>query len=201
LTLAARARVSDDGAVSIGAKRPKDESAAAQAEIPLGGISPRERLPQLAFALVILAAFTYGLLDTIKLSFLGGVFPLWTSIIMVTFSLWLVWKLWAGKVGHSSHYDQEVAAHASGASDGTTLWPSLRWFVFLFGMTALIGFILAITVFIMSFLLARTQLGVIKSAFYTICCIGFMATLGHFLVLDFPAGVLQHYVALPWPLK
>jgi hypothetical protein len=25
--------------------------------------------------------------------------------------------------------------------------------------------------------------------------------LGHFLVLDFPAGVLQHFVAMPWPLK
>jgi putative tricarboxylic transport membrane protein len=201
LTLAARARVSDDGAVSIGAKPPKGEGEPVAAHVPLGGVTVRERMPQLIFALLILAAFTYGLLDTIKLSFLGGVFPLWTSIIMVSFSLWLVWRIWAGRAGHSAHYDQEVAAHASGMSDGTTLWPSLRWFVFLFGMTALIGFILAVTIFIMSFLLARTRFGVVKSTIYTMCCIGFMATLGHFLVLDFPAGLLQHYVELPWPLK
>jgi hypothetical protein len=167
----------------------------------LGGLTARERLPQLAFTIIILVVFGYAVIDTIKLSFLGAVFPLSTSIIMVVFSLWLVWTLWAGKPGHSSHYDQEVAAYASGTSDGSTLWPSLRWFIFLFGMTALIGFILSVTIFMMSFLLARTQLGLLKSLFYTACCIGFMTLLGHFLVLDFPAGVLQHYVAMPWPLK
>ena len=50
-------------------------------------------------------------------------------------------------------------------------------------------------------LLGCTQLGWLKSIFYTSFCIGFMVFLGHFLVLDFPAGVLQHYVAMPWPLK
>ena len=200
LLLAVRTRVSEDGAVSNGKTSASDSVPSAPVG-PLGGLSKRERLPQLIFAVIILLIFGYAVIDTIKLSFLGGVFPLWTSLIMVVFSLWLVWTLWAGQPGHSSHYDQEVAAHASGASDGTTLWPSLRWFIFLFGMTALIGFILAVTIFILSFLLSRTQLGLLKSLFYAVCCIGFMSVLGYFLVLDFPAGVLQHYVAMPWPLK
>jgi hypothetical protein len=199
LLLAVRTRVSDDGAVT--ASKSDKDSASSVPTGPLGGLTARERLPQLAFTIIILVVFGYAVIDTIKLSFLGAVFPLSTSIIMVVFSLWLVWTLWAGKPGHSSHYDQEVAAYASGTSDGSTLWPSLRWFIFLFGMTALIGFILSVTIFMMSFLLARTQLGLLKSVFYTACCIGFMTMLGHFLVLDFPAGVLQHYVAMPWPLK
>jgi hypothetical protein len=201
LLLAVRTRVSEDGAVSNGKSASANDPAAAKPTGPLGGLTVRERWPQLVFSLIILAVFTYALIDTMKLSFLGAVFPLSTSVIMVVFSLWLVWTLWSGKPGHSSHYDQEVAAYASGSADGSTLWPSLRWFIFLFGMTALIGFILSVTIFIMSFLLARTQLGWLKSLFYTACCIGFMVFLGHFLVLDFPAGVLQHYVAMPWPLK
>lgn len=201
LLLAVRTRVSDDGAVSASKGATKNDAAPPVSTGPLGGLTVRERLPQLIFTIIIFVVFGYAVIDTIKLSFLGAVFPLSTSVLMVVFSLWLVWTQWSGKPGHSSHYDQEVAAHASGASDGTTLWPSLRWFIFLFGMTALIGFMLSVTIFIMSFLLARTQLGWLKSIFYTSCCIGFMVFLGHFLVLDFPAGVLQHYVAMPWPLK
>jgi hypothetical protein len=201
LLLAVRTRVSDDGAVFTSKTSTGEEAAPVVKAGPLGGLTVRERWPQLAFALIILVVFGYAVIDTIKLSFLGAVFPLSTSIIMVVFSLWFVWTLWAGKPGHSSHYDQEVAAHASGTSDGSTLWPSLRWFIFLFGLTALIGFILSITIFMMSYLIARTQLGWLKSVFYTACCIGFMTMLGYFLVLDFPAGVLQHFVAMPWPLK
>jgi len=201
LLLAMRARVSDDGAVTSAKGISAKDAAPAKAVGSLGGLTVRERLPQLIFAVIIFLTFVYAFTDTIKLSFLGGVFPLWTSIIMMVFSLLLVWTLSVGKPGHSSHYDQEVAAQVSGGSDGTTLWPSLRWFIFLFGMTAVIGFILSVTIFIMSFLLSRTQLGVLKSLIYTGCCIGFMVFLGHFLVLDFPAGVLQHYVAMPWPLK
>ena len=201
LLLAIRTRVSEDGVTSTGAASSPKDHQAAKSVGPLGGVTVRERLPQLFFAVLALAAFTYALIDTLGMSFLGSVFPMYTSILMVFFSAWLVWTLWRGKPGHSSHYDQEVAAHASGASDGTTLWSALKWFVFLFGMTALIGFILSITIFIMSFLLSRTPLGVMKSLIYTACCVGFMSVLGHFLVLDFPAGVLQHYVAMPWPLK
>lgn len=201
LLLAIRTRVSEDGVASTGAASSPKDHQAGKGFGPLGGVTVRERLPQLLFAVLALATFTYALIDTLGMSFLGSVFPMYTSILMVIFSAWLVWTLWKGKPGHSSHYDQEVAAHASGASDGTTLWSALKWFVFLFGMTALIGFILSITIFIMSFLLARTPLSVMKSLIYTGCCVGFMSVLGHFLVLDFPAGVLQHYVAMPWPLK
>jgi hypothetical protein len=75
------------------------------------------------------------------------------------------------------------------------------WFAFLFLMNALIGFILSLAIFITAFLVTRTTIGWIKSLVYAGLCIGFMVTLGHFLTLDFPAGVLQRFVELPWPLK
>ena len=75
------------------------------------------------------------------------------------------------------------------------------WFAFLFGLTTLVGFILSLAVFIITFLVARTSLGWPRSLLYAVVCIAFMSTVGHFMTLDFPAGLLQRMVELPWPLK
>lgn len=197
LLVAVRNRVSEDGAVAIGAqadKAPADPAA-------LGGRTRFDRMPQLVFAVFVLALFVYGVSSSYPLSFLGAVFPFSTSALMLLFTGLIVWKLWAGKAGHSTHYDQEVAARASGEHDGSSIWPSVGWFAFLFGMTALIGFILSLALFITAFLLTRTRIGWLKSLVYAALCIGFMVTLGHFLTLDFPAGALQRAVEMPWPLK
>jgi putative tricarboxylic transport membrane protein len=192
LGMAMRGRVSEDGTIEK-----NDGSGTA---VP-GGASLKERMPQLAFAVFILALFVYSLVSSWPLSFLGAVFPASAAALMVLFGSYLIWRLVSGPPGHSSHYDQEIAAHAGGRHDGTSVWPSIGWFALLFGMTALVGFILALAVFIVSFLLMRTKIGGLRTLAYAALCIGFIATLGHYLVLDFPAGVLQHYVELPWPLK
>lgn len=196
LLMAVRSRVSEDGAVEPGSK-----GDAAETKGPLGGRNLSERMPQLAFALGLLVIFAYGALSSYPLSFLGAVFPLSTSVLMLLFTGFIVWKLWRAAPGHNTHYDQELAAQANGEHDGSSVWPSVAWFAFLFGATALVGYILALAVFITSFLGLRTQIGWIRSAIYAALCIAFMVTLGHFLTLDFPAGVLQRVVEMPWPLK
>lgn len=193
--MALRSRVSEEGAV---AKEVRGETLQKPA---LGGASKAERRPQLVFAALLLLTFIYGVISSAPLSFLGSVFPFYTSVLMVGFSAYIVMMLAVAKPGHSAHFDQELAARVQGAHDGSSIWPSVGWFVMLFGLTALVGFIIAVSVFITTFLLVRTTLGTARSLIYTVLCVTFMGTLGHFLTLDFPAGVLQHYVALPWPLK
>lgn len=197
LLMAVRSRVSEDGAVSMGSSEPKSTEVLP----PLGGLNRKERLPQIAFAVLVMVIFVYGFIDSSSLSMLGSVFPVWTSGLMLLFTAFIVWKLLAGSPGHSTHFDQELAAKVTDSHDGRSVWPSVGWFALLFGMTALIGFILALSIFIVSFLMSRTQIGWLKTLVYASLCIGFMVLLGHFLVLDFPAGVLQKWVALPWPLK
>lgn len=193
--MALRSRVSEEGAVT------KEARGEETAKPVLGGADKVERRPQIVFAILLLGTFLYGVMSSAPLSFLGSVFPFYTSVLMVIFTAYMVMMLVVGKPGHSSHFDQEVAARAKGADDGTTVWPSVGWFVFLFGMTAMLGFMISIAIFIMTFLMVRTQLGVLRSLIYTSLCVAFMTTLGHYLTLDFPAGVLQHYVDMPWPLK
>ncbi|MDO9569222.1 MAG: tripartite tricarboxylate transporter permease [Hydrogenophaga sp.] len=196
LLMAVRSRVSEDGAVANGA-----QSGAQAPTEPAGGRTRSERMPQLVFAVIVLALFVYGVASSYPLSFLGAVFPLSTSSLMLLFTGFIVWKLVCGAPGHSTHCDQEIAARVGNSHDGSSVWPSVGWFAFLFGMTALIGFILSLAIFISAFLVTRTTIGWIKSLVYAGTCIGFMVTLGHFLTLDFPAGVLQRFVELPWPLK
>ena len=198
LLLAVRSRVSEDGAVEVGSHPTADVEGRRAAA---GGRTLTERMPQLAFALVLMAIFTYGVLSSFPLSLLGGVFPLSTSILMLLLTGFLIWNICLARPGHKSHYDQELAAHANGEHDGSSVWPSVGWFAFLFAATALVGFILALGVFITGFLGLRSHLGWVRSVIYAAVCIGFMVTLGHFLTLDFPAGVLQRVVELPWPLK
>jgi TctA family transporter len=196
LLMAVRSRVSEDGAVATGA-----QSGVQAPTEPTGGRTLSERLPQLLFAVIVLMLFGYGAASSYPLSFLGAVFPLSTSLLMLLFTGFIVWKLVRGEPGHSTHCDQEVAARVGNSHDGSSVWPSVGWFAFLFGMNALIGFILSLAIFITAFLVTRTTIGWIKSLVYMAVCIGFMVTLGHFLTLDFPAGVLQRFVELPWPLK
>lgn len=196
LLMAVRSRVSEDGAVAMG--DPAHPQAPTE---PTGGRTRSERMPQLVFAVIVLALFAYGVVSSYPLSFLGAVFPLSTSVLMLFFTGFIVWKLVSGSPGHSTHCDQEIAARVGNQHDGSSVWPSVGWFAFLFGMTALIGFILSLAVFITAFLVTRTTIGWVKSLTYAAVCMAFMVTLGHFLTLDFPAGVLQRFVELPWPLK
>lgn len=193
--MALRSRVSEEGAVEKSARGEELQQPA------LGGGSAAERRPQIMFAVLLLATFIYGVLNSAPLSFLGSVFPFYTAALMVGFTAYIVMMLAVGRTGHSAHFDQELAARAQGTHDGTSIWPSVGWFVMLFGMTSLIGFILAVSIFITTFLLARTRLGLVRSLIYTALSVGFMSILGHFLTLDYPAGLLQHYIELPWPLK
>ena len=102
------------------------------------------------------------MIDSAPLSFLGSVFPTSTSVLMVAFTGYIVMMLAVAKPGHSTHYDQELAAVVQGKHDGTSVWPSVGWFVFLFGMTAVLGFIISIAIFITTFLLVRSTLGLAR---------------------------------------
>jgi TctA family transporter len=196
LMMAVRSRVSEDGAVDLGAA--STEQAPAQVT---GGNSIAERMPQIVFTVAMLVIFVYGVVSSYSLSFLGAVFPTATAALMLFFTGIIFWKLCSGDPGHSTHYDQELAAKVKGEHDGKSVWPSVAWFALLFGLTTLVGFILSLTVFITGFLVSRTSLGWVRSLVYAAVCIGFMVTVGHFMTLDFPSGVLQRMVELPWPLK
>ncbi|MBV7395724.1 tripartite tricarboxylate transporter permease [Mameliella sediminis] len=95
--------------------------------------------------------------------------------------------------------DKEIAGEDADAPYG--LWSTLAWFAGLIAATWFVGFILALVGFLVAFLRVRAGAGWAKTLILTACGIGFMCLMAWSLNRDFPPGLLQAYVDLPWPLK
>ena len=80
------------------------------------------------------------------------------------------------------------------------LWGTLTWFAGLLIGAALVGFILSLAVFLVSFMRYRVGKSWIFSAIYAACGIAFICAMAWTLNRDFPPGLLQEFVNLPWPL-
>ena len=80
------------------------------------------------------------------------------------------------------------------------LWSTLGWFAGLLVLTALVGFVIALAVFLFTFMRVRAGRSWGFSALYTVGGIALICVMAGLLNRDFPAGLLQSYVSLPWPL-
>lgn len=81
-----------------------------------------------------------------------------------------------------------------------SFWRTLGWFAGLLILTSLTGFIIALSVFLLCFFLIRARESLSKSLIYSISGLGSMLFMGWLLNRDFPPGLLQEFVNLPWPL-
>lgn len=81
------------------------------------------------------------------------------------------------------------------------LWRTLAWFAGLLALTAVFGFIIALTIFLFSFMIVRATKSPLFAALYTAGGVAFICGMASLLNRDFPAGWLQTVVDLPWPLK
>ena len=80
------------------------------------------------------------------------------------------------------------------------LWPTLSWFGGLLLATSLVGFVLALTGFLLLFFNFRAQVSPIRTVIFSASGVSFMCGMALMLNRDFPPGLLQAYFNLPWPL-
>lgn len=95
--------------------------------------------------------------------------------------------------------DKELAGDDSDAPYG--LWSTLAWFAALIAATWLVGFILALAGFLLVFFRVRANSGWLKSFGLTAAGLAMMLVMAGALNRDFPPGLLQTMVDLPWPLR
>jgi hypothetical protein len=93
--------------------------------------------------------------------------------------------------------DREAGQEAADARHG--LWGNLAWFAALLVLSSLLGFILALAIFLVAFMRVRAGLSWVKTVIYSACGLTFMIALAWTLNRDFPPGLLQNFVELPWP--
>ena len=80
------------------------------------------------------------------------------------------------------------------------LWATLAWFGGLLFLSSLLGFIAALTVFLIAFFIVRAGLRLQQVLVFSFCGILMICLLALLLNRDFPPGLLQDFFNLPWPL-
>ncbi len=95
--------------------------------------------------------------------------------------------------------DKELAGNDNHSTYG--LWSTLAWFAGLIFATWLIGFILALIGFLLSIFRVRAKASWSKTLTLTTGGIVLMCFMAYMLNRDFPPGLLQDTINLPWPLK
>ncbi|MGE0628200.1 MAG: tripartite tricarboxylate transporter permease [Hyphomicrobiaceae bacterium] len=195
ILLALRGRISEQGFVS-GSTTGVVTAGQAPARPPV-----KNRAPQITFLLAMIALVAYGFIDSFSVTFTAAVFPASMAVVTLFFMMVLLCLLAFGKAEGGVNYDEELQNSDVPDEEQSGIWQSVAWFAGLFTAAALVGFIIAISVFIPLFLIVRARLGIVGAVVYAAICIGFMILVGYLLTLDFPAGLLQQYVDLPWPLR
>ena len=80
------------------------------------------------------------------------------------------------------------------------LWSTLSWFGGLIVLTYFVGFILALTAFLLTFFRQRAGTSWLNTLLLTGFGLTFMCVMAWSLNRDFPPGLLQDMADLPWPL-
>jgi TctA family transporter len=154
---------------------------------------------------VVFAALVTGFmglmfLDAWSLSvMIDKVFPMALSAFAALGGLLLLVQMWRGAPGDTIFADAEKSGEDSTAPHA--LWPTLAWFFSLLALTALFGFVIALTIFFVAFLRFREELGWGRIVVMTAGGIGVLLVMAGALNRDFPPGILQSLVELPWPLR
>jgi TctA family transporter len=170
-----------------------------RAVIDEGGASGRVRdiRPQLAFAIAVTALFGYAVLDLQRWSFLARAFPLGIAVAALLAALLVAALVWRGPRANPVIFDTEAETVPGVAALGRYL----LWIAALLAASGVAGFVIGLALFFAAFLHLEARAPIARNALLTASAVVFLAAMSHLFVLDFPRGLLQELVEMPWPLR
>lgn len=154
--------------------------------------------PQIAFTLLILAIFLFAAYESVKLSFLGGVFTMGVAVVGLAATAFVLVPQLAGKLDSDVNYDGEVGRPAD---DLVSPLGYIGWLAAFVGSIALLGFFASLLLFFILFLRVVAEASWLTIGALTAGIAAVMLTLASSLNLVFPAGYLQLWFDLPWPFR
>jgi TctA family transporter len=167
-----------------------------------GDVQSGSKRAPLIFLLVIAGYLTFALINANMIpdyNMTDKFIPLVVGVASLSCCLILLVQMMRRTERDVIFADKEIAGEDADAPYG--LWPTLAWFAALIAATWFVGFILALVGFLITFLRVRAGSSWAKSLILTAAGIGFMCLMAGALNRDFPPGLLQGAVDLPWPLK
>ncbi|MEX2614922.1 MAG: tripartite tricarboxylate transporter permease [Alphaproteobacteria bacterium] len=164
-----------------------------EGDVPTG----RKRAP-LIFLLAITAYLAVAWVDAMLIDLTTDkIFPVLISSVSLVCCLVLLIRMMRAPETDGIFADREAGREATDATHG--LWSNLAWFAALLVLSSLLGFILALAIFLVTFMRVRAGLTWAWTLIYSASGIVFMIALAGTLNRDFPPGLLQNFVELPWP--
>jgi len=163
-----------------------------------GPHAPLDKGPQAVFLGLLILICLYAIYDTWQLQFLGKVFPLAVTLITLALLVAAV-LLFTRRRPDYVFFDSERdwgggdrPAHGDLHFQG--------WILALLAAIGLLGFILGIFIYITAFLRVKAGVRWHRAIAGALAAVAVMSLFGHFFVLQYPAGLLQHFFEMPWPL-
>ena len=168
---------------------------------PLTADGPHSHLrktPQWVFIAVIVAFALYVMQNGLQFNQLTGLFPMVASVSMLVFLAPIVGAMALKKSPSAFFYDAE---RQNAPESGRSAEFYICMLVVMLLWSGLVGFVLGIATFITLFLRQAAQLEWWKSLAGGAGFVLFLGIISHQLTLRYPAGLLQKFVTLPWPLQ
>jgi hypothetical protein len=151
------------------------------------------------FMLAITAYVAVTVWDAAGIRNMGDkIFPLTVGIATLIGCALLLIRMRRAPEGDAIFADNEQGGEDAEAAHG--LWSTLGWFAALLALSALFGFVIALTIFLVAFFRMRAQVSWARTLLYSAAGIALICVLAGTLGRDFPPGLLQEFVDLPWPL-
>lgn len=165
-----------------------------------GDVQAGSKRAPFIFLLVVTGYIAYAFYDAASIPSYSRdrVFPMFVAGVCLVGCAVLIIRMMMKPETDAIFSDREMDGDDADAIHG--LWPTIAWFMGLLALTALLGFILALGIFLFSFMHYRARVSVTFAAIYTAVGIAFMCGMAWLLNRDFPPGLLQEYTDLPWPL-
>ncbi|MEO0387307.1 MAG: tripartite tricarboxylate transporter permease [Pseudomonadota bacterium] len=166
-----------------------------------GAVKSGTKRAPLIFLLVVLAYLMTAFVNAAMIPDYAAadrVFPRFVSGVAIVGGVILLIQMMLRDESHALFADRE---HGNVEGNAHGLWSTLAWFAALLVLTSLLGFILALALFLFAFIRFRAGRSLQFAGIYTAAGIAFMCLMAGILNRDFPPGLLQGAVSLPWPLS
>jgi TctA family transporter len=162
---------------------------------PTGG-----KRSSVVFLLCITAYVLVATIDAATIDRIGDkIFPLTVGIITLIACGLLLLRMRRAPETDAIFVDLETDGADGRLPYG--LWATLVWFAALLGLSLLFGFVIGLALFLLAFFRLRAQLTPVMTLVYSAGGVGAIVGFAGLLGRDFPPGLLQSLVDLPWPLR
>ncbi len=186
--------------VWLGARQSKEMNAKMDEESGEAARSISTKTPNLIFAGAVIAFLAVAFFDALSVSvMIDKIFPAIVSGVALVAAIAVLLQMIRAPLTAPVLADGEQIGEDASAPYGP--WGTAAWLVGLIVLTALFGFVIALLVFFVVALRLRAGLDWLRVTILTGGGLTVLLALAGVLNRDFPPGLLQEFVDLPWPFK